>query len=50
MLGAPFGGVLADLFGRRKLLLINQTHLSLLAFGFALILLFEDGAWATPIA
>ena len=40
MLGAPFGGVLADLFDRRKLLLINQTYLSLLAFGFALILLF----------
>ena len=41
MLGAPIAGVIADLFDRRKILLINQTYLSALALGFALLLLFD---------
>lgn len=41
MLGAPIAGVIADLFDRRKILLINQTYLSALALGFAVLLLLD---------
>lgn len=41
MLGAPVAGVIADLFDRRKILLINQTYLSALALGFAVLLLLD---------
>ena len=41
MLAAPIAGVIADLFDRRKVLLIDQTYLALLAFAFAWLLVFD---------
>ncbi len=41
MLAAPAAGVIADMFDRRKALLVDQTYLALLALGFALLLIFD---------
>ncbi len=41
MLAAPLAGVIADMFDRRRVLLIDQTYLSALALGFALLLIFD---------
>lgn len=38
MLAAPIAGLIADLFDRRKVLLINQVYLAFLALGFAFIM------------
>ncbi len=40
MLAAPAAGVIADKFDRRRVLLIDQSYLAGLAFGFALLLIF----------
>ena len=41
LLMAPLAGVLADRFDRRKVLLIDQAFLALLAIGFAAVILAE---------
>ena len=41
MLAAPIAGVIADIFDRRKFLLLDQTYLALLAFGFSFVIIFN---------
>tara|TARA_Y100000590_G_scaffold437759_1_gene559767 strand:- start:2063 stop:3295 length:1233 start_codon:yes stop_codon:yes gene_type:complete len=41
MLAAPIAGVIADIFDRRKFLLLDQTYLALLAFCFSFVIIFN---------